>query len=111
MGSCSSVRARKFLPAAFSGRYRKNIPLKINYSCIGIKNLNSVTARSVNITFFTYSGRAYPNLLGFLVCNFGNNGCTNMFDLKGKFRSISILNFNIFKFVISKENNKFFDES
>ena len=35
-----------------------------------------VTVRSVNITFFTYS-----NLLPFFVCNFGNNVCTNMFDL------------------------------
>ena len=37
MHSCSSARAQKFVPAALWGDTERSLPLKVNYSCIGIK--------------------------------------------------------------------------
>ena len=49
--------------------------------------------RSVSITLFTYS-----NLSPFFVCNFGNIGCTNKFDLSNSMGDSGLFEYNSFNF-------------
>ena len=60
------------------GWYRKKLPLKINYSCFGIKQCNGQAlvklwdVSGLLTSSFSYYNFTYSNLLPFFVCNFGN---------------------------------------
>ena len=110
---------------SFVWRYRRNLSLKINYSCMCLKLCDGTTSlkvpylfrpgyllrRSVNTKCFTYSGKAYTNLLAFLsvtlIIMCVQTGLT--YQIKGEIPVyLNIVVQNLFPL---KENNNFGDES